>query len=93
VEALAPRDGPAAMVTGTIWDRTRQEAPSFVVLSDSSGVIRGIGEVYPEEVPTPGGASWVGFINDFDPAARYTAHGVLAGDRAACLAAVVNGPS
>jgi hypothetical protein len=88
VQEIEARDGPAAMVGGTLGAAAGGEAPSYVVLSDAGGVIRGIGELLPG-----GGAgrAWVGFVADFSAAAPYTAYGVLGDQGAVCALASWSG--
>jgi hypothetical protein len=90
LKPVEARDGPAAMLTGTIRGGGAQAAPTFVLLADSSGVIRGLGEIDSRRSASEG-ASWVGFIGGFDAAASYTAYGAVAGERAVCSGPVWNG--
>jgi hypothetical protein len=93
VEQVPARDGPAAMVSGTVSHRDGERFPSFLLITDAAGIIRGVGEIMPGKASAAGAeAVWVGFVGDFDPAQRYTAHGVLAGGRAACSVASFSGP-
>jgi hypothetical protein len=70
------------MVSGKLWDLERDRPPAFVVLTDTNGVIRGVGEL------VPGGAdhrgTWVGFVAGYHERERYAVYGVLAGEPVAC---------
>jgi hypothetical protein len=68
-------------VSGWAWDQERDEAPASVVIADSDGIVRGLGDLEWEGpaswLSAREGNTWRGFIAGFDKAERYMAWVVL----------------
>lgn len=84
---------PAVVVYGRAWDVNEARPPTFVLMADSAGVIRGVGEMMPIAAAehadaTPqaraAGKPWAGFIDGFDGSKTYLAYAVLADGRTIC---------
>jgi hypothetical protein len=81
---IKARGGAAAEVYGWGWNHADDRAPQIVVIADAARIVKGVGLFFPEPYgrhlvggAKPDGAPWVGYINQFDPAQRYIAYGVL----------------
>lgn len=64
-------------------------APAYVVLVDSRGIIRGLGEERPARRGAAPGRRWGGVIAGFAPRERYVAYAVLRDRRSACGIGVI----
>ena len=91
---LAPRHGDGGeknrLAGGWMWDVSEME-PAYLVIADTDGVIRGLGNVNRTALKMPDGrrgVRWAGFLPDFDDAESYAAYAVLKDGRRACRLAV-----
>ena len=75
----------------TVWGRLDPDgvALAYLVLVDSKGVIRGIGDERPAPRGAEPGRRWGGVIAPFVPGERYAAWAVLRDGRTACRAGVI----
>lgn len=93
---IPTRGEPGAQVFGGAWDVSENKAPASIVLTDSAGVIRGLGIFSPYAGPGPKeaatGSLWVGFVAGFDRSGPYTAYGVLDDGRTVCRLASWSAP-
>jgi len=66
-----------ARVSGWAWDQERNEAPGSVLIVDSDGIVRGLGDLERARPASWRSAreekTWRGFIAGFDEAERYVA--------------------
>jgi hypothetical protein len=82
---LADTLPPAAEVGGSARGETDEDSPPFVVITDASGTIRGLGR----NLAVPGGPlasrfRWSGYVAGFDPSQRYNAYAVVDDGASAC---------
>ncbi len=79
------RNGTFGDARGWALDTARGAPPSFIAILDAQRRVRGLAEVTEEPVRGVRGARrWEGAIADFEPAADYSAWGILADEGLAC---------
>jgi hypothetical protein len=93
---LATRGMPAAKLSGYAWDDAGHAPPSFIVVTDRGGHVRGLGSMQLSLGASgsegwEGGAAWTAYVPEPRPDDVYVVHGVLEGARAACRVGVTPG--
>jgi hypothetical protein len=79
----------------TVWGRLDRDraAPAYLVLVDSNGLIRGLGEARPSPPGAEPGRRWGGVIAPFTVGERYAVWAILNDGRSACRAGEIEGLS
>jgi hypothetical protein len=82
---------PAAMAFGRAWDTSRDAAPQFIVITDSEGIIRGLGAMtehagreHDGSKTDPAGKPWFAYIAGSDRLQTYEMHAILADGDTSC---------